>query len=399
MVVALALLAVSCGTPAGNGDTLLGPPAGSSATTTSSLPPDVGTTTVPEPPGPVPAGPAPWDLSPIPIEEVAEVLAGEWERGEGACSALYPRDPSVIPWDAAIRPADFGSDSWAVAWDLPDGPGREPSGAYCASCGRGAFGVAGAGLVVDGDESDIWPNRLAWDDGSLAGYGLEGLDDAAPGAPLLMYLLVKEEGCLYNLWSFLGEDHLLALVASLRRVEGLVGPPVPWRSDLPPPELREMGDPPWVTEPALAPDSIAPVYLEEWEGEAGAPPRCPLLVLSDLGEPATGAVPRRAASEGEMLIAFDRPSGPGHTGMGEPCTDCGRGAVGLGTFQFYVPAEARITHRWQDGSVGDLDEGPYGTEMHLQPAGFDCTYWLWSHLGPEHLEYLLTALRRVEGHP
>lgn len=400
----VSIVAVACGTPVSEGPG--GTPGVSStgAPPSSAGPPSTPTveqpTTSIEPQGPRPAGSPPWGRPPLEQAAVGEVLVDEWEKAGGACSALFPSDPSVIPWDAAIRSADFGTGSWAVAWDMPDGPGRDPSGVSCADCGRGAFGVAGVGgLIVEGDENEIWPGQLSWDDGSKAGYGLEGLAPPGEGAPLLMYLLVKDEGCLFNVWSFLGEEHLLALVSSLRRVNGLVAPPAPWRMDLPPPEVRELGPPGWVEEQPLGRQEVGRVFVDEWVGEAGAPGGCPLLVFDSLGEEAAGAVARRAANEGEMLIAWDRPSGPGHTGSSEPCDDCGRGVIGLGTFQSFVPADARVTHRWDDGSVGDRYEGLYGTEMHLRPAGFDCTYWLWSHLGPDHLEYLLTRLRRVEGLP
>jgi hypothetical protein len=402
VAVVVAVVLGACGSPADIGGETVPPTTAAPAPTagpTVTLPVEP-PSTVSEPQGPEPAGAPPWDRPPLAQEAVSEVLVAEWNDAVSACSALFPSDPAVIPWDASIRSADFGGDSWAVAWDMPDGPGREPTGAYCANCGRGAFGVAGVGgIEVEGDEHLIWPDQLSWDDGSKAGYGFEGLAEPGSGAPLLMYLLVKDEACLYDVWSFLGEEHLLALTSSLRRVEGLAGPTTPWRIDLPPPEVRELGEPAWGVEEPLAQEEIASLYLDEWMGEAGAPASCPLLVFSDLGQEAADAIPRRAANEGEMLVAWDRPSGPGHTGDSEPCADCGRGVVGLGTFQSFVPAEARVTHRWEDGSVGDMYEGFYGTEMHLRPAGFDCTYWLWSHLGPDHLEYLLTRLRRAEGLP
>lgn len=170
-------------------------------------------------------------------------------------------------------------------------------------------------------------------------------------------------------------------------------------SGQPPPAVPTLGDPAWATEPPMAAGEIDRVYLLEWADEAGAPAACPLLVFADLGEEASDARIRRATNQGEMLVAWDRPSGPGHNGSGEPCADCGRGAVGLGTFQLGTVIGEPITHRWADGSEGAAYAGFYGTEMRLRPAGFDCTYWLWSHLGPDHLDTLLGRLRRVEGYP
>lgn len=154
-------------------------------------------------------------------------------------------------------------------------------------------------------------------------------------------------------------------------------------------------DPPWLL-PAVPLDQVDDVYLEEWHGDAGSPADCPLLVYASLGEQAADATIRRATNEGDMLVAWDLPDGPGHTGDGEPCEDCGRGVVGLGTFQASM-SEQLATHEWSDGSRARVYDGWYGTEASLQVEGFGCTYWLWSHLGPEHLEFLFSQLRRVEG--
>lgn len=124
-----------------------------------------------------------------------------------------------------------------------------------------------------------------------------------------------------------------------------------------------------------------------------------MLAFADLGDEADDAVPRHATNVGDMLVAWDRPAGPGHDRDGYPCDDCGRGAIGLGTFLRWAPEASASTHEWADGSFAVMEEGFYGTEVRIQPAGFSCSYWVWSHLGPHHAEYLLTQLRRVEGHP
>lgn len=340
----------------------------------------------------------PWGAAPLATGDVPDVLGVQWEGSElrEFCSALYPGLP--LTEDAAIRSANFG-DGWAVAWDLPDGPGRLPSGEYCEDCGRGAFGVAGATGPAIGDETEVWAQRLDWSDGSKAGYGFEGFGDGSQGEPLLMYLLIADEGCLYNVWSFLGEDHLLGLVAGLRFVDGLRGVPTPWIAEAPPPEIVEAGEPAWVTEPPVAATEISNLYVVEWEDEAGSPASCPLLAFADLGAAAADAALRRANSANEMLLAWDRPSGPGHDAGSAPCADCGRGAIGLGTFLGGQIGERPITRSWSDGSQAATFAGFYGTEALLQPEGFGCVYWLWSHLGEDHLDYLFTQLRRVAGYP
>jgi hypothetical protein len=102
---------------------------------------------------------------------------------------------------AAVPRRAVFSGGWAVAYDLPRL--------------RSAFGVAGAG--IDGSDADTrrWPSRIAWSDGSAAGYGPEG----GTGPQLLAYVHVTGQGCLYNVWSQLGEAHLLGLLRALRWVE------------------------------------------------------------------------------------------------------------------------------------------------------------------------------------
>ncbi len=341
---------------------------------------------------------APWSAPAVAGVAAPNAFVDQWNQAENRrwCSALFPDDPVALGSDATLRPAAFAG-GWAVAWDRPQGPGRMPSGEYCEDCGRGAFGVAGTGLRAAGDEPDRWPTVIEYSDGSRVGYGFEGDADPTSGAPLLAYLLVKDEGCLYNAWSFLGEDHLLTLVGRLRRVEGLEGEPTPWVSELPVPPTVDLGDPPWTAEP-LDPSSVPRAAHDEWV-EAGSPPGCPMLAFADLGE-AAGATARRATNSGEMLVAWDLPGAPGHHGDSTPCEDCGRGVIGLGTFQF-SSFEGPVAYSWSDGSEARLRTGPvtYGAEVFVRVDGFACDYWVWSHLGDEHLLHLLTQLRRVAEAP
>ena len=177
--------------------------------------------------GVIAGGPAPWSALPLPQSALPQHLIEDWAAADNQtwCAVLYPADPTALSANGTSRSADF-SGGWAVAWDLPGGPGRDTSGAYCANCGRGAYGVAGPDLTGATDDVGVWPDRITWDDGSRAGYGLEGLDQSGSGAPVLSYLLVDGQGCLYNVWSFLGEEHLLTLLDSLRFVEGMQAEPV-----------------------------------------------------------------------------------------------------------------------------------------------------------------------------
>ena len=184
--------------------------------------PEATTTTIPA------DGKAPWSAASLAADAVPTVVADTWSAADNRdeCAALFPADPGALAGDAALHDRYFGG-GWGLAWDLPSGPGRwDPGGEYCADCGREAFGVAGTGGDATGTEDAIWPNRLAWADGSHAGYGYEGLSPTGgAGEPLLAYLFIDGQGCMYNVWSYLGEEHLLALIEQLRFVEGMGASP------------------------------------------------------------------------------------------------------------------------------------------------------------------------------
>jgi len=201
--------------------------------------PEATTTTVPAPTTTLPAGTtpimghaAPWSGPGLAPDEVPAVALETWAAAENAaeCALLFPADPAALADGAVLHDRYFGG-GWGLAWDLPSGPGRwEPGGEYCADCGREAFGVAGTGGEPTGTEDSIWANRLEWTYGpeagprySHAGYGYEGLTSGGAGEPVLAYLFIDHQGCMYNVWSFRGEEHLLALIEQLRFVEGTGG--------------------------------------------------------------------------------------------------------------------------------------------------------------------------------
>lgn len=171
---------------------------------------------------------APWASSPPLSTADVPVLAAEWEQAENrdSCSALAPSGGVT---GATPRGANF-SGGWAVAWDAPDGPGMAADGTFCEDCGRSAVGVAGTGVSAVESEVRAFPNVIEWDDGSLAGYGVEGsvagvVDDAATtagdSATQLAFLAVAGQECLYNIWSRRSEAELLDVISRLRFVEGL----------------------------------------------------------------------------------------------------------------------------------------------------------------------------------
>lgn len=177
----------------------------------------VGPPAPPDPPAveEPPPEPAPWAADKLAGKSVPRVFLREHKRAENreSCPLLVPTDLGAGE-GAKPRRANFHG-GWAVAYDKKGLPGTRPSGESCADCGRGVFGIAGAG-VSKGGGGPAWPSTIVWSDGSKAGYGPEG---GEPGARLLAFVEASDAGCLYNVWSALGEEHLLVLLRGLRRVE------------------------------------------------------------------------------------------------------------------------------------------------------------------------------------
>lgn len=376
------------------------------------------TTTTIDPGNTGTGGAAPWLEQDIPESAVPRHLVQDWVGAENQmwCSALYPADPAALGAAGVSRSANFDG-GWAIAWDLPDGPGRDAADGYCADCGRSAYGIAGAGLTGTEDDLAIWPNRIGWDDGSRAGYGREGLAAPNSGAPVLSYLLVEGQGCLYNVWSFLGEDHLLELLDSLRFVVGLQAPSVRLvdRAAL---ETRELGEAPW-EQPALAASRVPAAFFQEWAEDLGTT-TCPMMGFDDLGPEGIGSTPRRANGDAALLVAWDLPDGPGRYASGEYCANCGRGAFGTSLWvqEEFLQQEWNPTIRFSDGSrvwiAPELSlELPDDRIVHRDPETGEpapepyvalieaaespgCLYRIWSSFGSDHVEDLVGNLRYVD---
>ena len=165
---------------------------------------------------------APWTAAPLSQAQVPAVLVSEWNKAENRsnCAAIAPDSLGTEGDGATARRANF-SGGWAVAWDKPGLPGTDASGMPCATCGRGAFGVAGTGSTGDTPAevkalTGNLPNIREWPDGSRAGFGPEG----GQGPKQLAMLYIEGQGCLYNVWSSVSQGHLEFLLSHLRFVSG-----------------------------------------------------------------------------------------------------------------------------------------------------------------------------------
>ncbi len=162
--------------------------------------------------------PAPWSKPPLNASEVPWVFLNEWRQvgNRGSTCAAIASTNLGEGQGAKPRPANFGAGAWAIAYDRPGLPGRNPDGSFCANCGRGAFGIAGTSSYTDQSRYQGWTLHREWADGSRADYGLTGGDSL----PYLAYLEISGQRCLYNIWSFLGREHLEYLLAHLRFIKG-----------------------------------------------------------------------------------------------------------------------------------------------------------------------------------
>jgi hypothetical protein len=142
---------------------------------------------------------------------------------------------------------------------------------------------------------------------------------------------------------------------------------------------------PWRGTP-LSRAEVPPIYVTEWE-KAENRATCALLAPRSLGE-GSAATPRAARFSGGWAVAYDLPdrrSAFGIAGAGVKAGD---------------PSYAKwpYVQTWDDGSKAEYGpEGGQGPNQlaYLRIEGQDCLYNVWSHLGREHLEHLLSELRFV----
>lgn len=156
-----------------------------------------------EPPSGQPdAPPAPWQQPALAGSAVPSAYGEQWRKAENRATCAPVAPAALGSGDGAVARAATFAGGWGVAYDLPGN--------------RSAFGVAGAGVVAGQPGQATWPNNVRWADGSTAGYGPEG---GGAGPNQLAYLQIAGQGCLYNVWSRLGREHLEYLLGQLRFVD------------------------------------------------------------------------------------------------------------------------------------------------------------------------------------
>ena len=152
---------------------------------------------------------APWAGALVPASSLSETVATALEGAENRswCAPMVPASAGEPARAATL------AGGWALEFDQRGAPGVRANGNACARCGRAAFGVAGTSMSTDEavDIDEAAPLAM-FNDGSTQ-------DVIAEDGVASATLTVGGQGCVYQVWSFLGEDHLNSLLEELRFVE------------------------------------------------------------------------------------------------------------------------------------------------------------------------------------
>jgi hypothetical protein len=154
----------------------------------------------------------PWAAKALSSAHVPRELLRAWHAADNRhwCAPMMPE----LVRGVAVRdmPLDGG---WAVVFDAPGGAGITADGDGCDRCGTSSFGIAGTAATPE-DWRELGSAHLEprFRDGSMV--ELEAGD--GQGGALTATIVASGQGCVYQVWTFLGEDHLSDLVGGLRMV-------------------------------------------------------------------------------------------------------------------------------------------------------------------------------------
>ena len=162
---------------------------------------------------------APWASAPLAARDAPAQILEAWESAEnrGWCAPIAPRTMGAAAGARARTSRLYGG--WAVEFDRRGLPGLDRDGNPCEHCGRGVFGIAGTSMSpdqlvdADGEQTVLVPS---YRDGSHSEIEVNEADGENVAAASIT---VVGQGCVYEVWSFLGADHVAALVNELRLVE------------------------------------------------------------------------------------------------------------------------------------------------------------------------------------
>ena len=156
----------------------------------------------------------PWGADHLASQAAPRALLQAWNRAEnqGWCAPLAPA--TLGAGEGARARAGTAPGGWSLEFDRRGSAGIGANGEVCETCGRGAFGVTGTAMSPEDAEDLLGPGATLFADG-----GRIDVQSNADEAASVATLLVPGQDCVYQVWSFLGREHLDELVAGLRLVD------------------------------------------------------------------------------------------------------------------------------------------------------------------------------------
>jgi hypothetical protein len=159
---------------------------------------------------------SPWSEAPLASNEAPAAVMSAWEHADNraACAPIAPRELGDAGRSARARVGDFDG-GWSVEFDQRGQPGIARNGEICERCGRGVFGIAATNLSPSdlvAEDSTAEAPQPSFADGSHV-----TVEQSAENEPVAATIAIGD--CVYQVWSFLGEDHVRELVGSLRVVD------------------------------------------------------------------------------------------------------------------------------------------------------------------------------------
>jgi hypothetical protein len=161
--------------------------------------------------------PPPWSAPAMSASDAPRQILTAWQNAENrdSCAPLATRSLGLAS-GARARTSEL-SGGWLVEFDRPGLPGIDRQGNECDTCGRSVVGIAGTSIAPDallGPDADAL--APSYSDGSHA--EIEVTDGDGESVASVTFT-VQGQGCVYEVWSLLGADHLAEVVAGLRFVE------------------------------------------------------------------------------------------------------------------------------------------------------------------------------------
>lgn len=159
----------------------------------------------------------PWSGPPMAADEAPRALMNAWRGAENRewCAPIAPRSMGAA--DGARARSSRVAGGWVVEFDRAGLPGVDRAGNECDTCGRSVFGITGTSMAPEEIIESMSP---AYSDGS---HTLIEISDGDGESVASATFTVAGQGCVYEVWSFLGPDHLQELVNGLRFVEPAMG--------------------------------------------------------------------------------------------------------------------------------------------------------------------------------